>query len=128
MTAFAALTLADGQTTPANVTFNPSSIDSDGVASYLTSDSVFDSKKKVTIKVQQPKNGSSVSRVTLRVAVPIMDTVDTSKKVGECLATVNAVIPKVSSEQQRKDIRAFVANLLDHAAVTAAFVNVESIY
>lgn len=126
MSAFAALTLQNNAA--ANVVFNPQSIDSDGVATYLTSDAIFDSKKKVTMSVALPKGGSSVARIKQRVMIPIMDTVDTNKKVAEAYVTIEAVIPKLASETARLDLRKLADTLLANAVSTAAYQSLEAIY
>lgn len=126
MTAFAALTLQNNAA--ANVTFNPQSIDSSGVATWFTSDSVFDAKKKVTMSVSTPKGNGTVSRIKQRVMVPIMDTVDTTKKIGEAYVNIEAVIPKVTSDIIRLDLRKYADTLLTNAVSTAAFQNLEAIY
>lgn len=126
MTAFAALVLADR--TPANVTFNPAGQSPDGVARFMTNDSVFDAKRVVTMQVSLPKNGSPVARVKQRVTVPIMDAVDTTKKLGEAYINIETVFPKNCSEAVRLDLKAFGQNLLANAVSTAAFQNLEAIY
>lgn len=125
MPAFAVMTLQDQ--TPANVTFNPQSIEAN-VARWIDAQSVFDAKKSVTHSVSAPKGGSAVSRVRQRVTVPIMDAVDTTKKIGEIIVNVDAVIPKVSSEAQRLLALALVKTLLAHANTTAAYQSIEGVY
>lgn len=126
MTAFASLTIADSAA--ANVVFTPQSIDSNGVARWLDANSIFDAKRTVTMQVSLAKNGSSVNRIKQKVVVPIMDTVDTSKKVAEAIITVEAVLPKVAGQAVRLDMKAFAANMLANAVSTAAFTSLESIY
>lgn len=126
MSAFAALTLVNNAA--ANVVFNPQSLDSAGVATFLTSDSVFDAKKKVTMSVSMPKNGSSVVRIKQRIMVPIMDSVDATKKVAEAYVNIEAVLPKNTSETIRLDLRKYADTLLTNAISTAAYQNLEAIY
>lgn len=126
MSAFATLTLKNNAV--ADVVFNPQSIDSNGIAKWLTNDSVYDARKSATMLVSLPKNGSSVARIKQRVMIPIMDTVDTSKKVAEAYINIESVIPKLASETVRLDLRAAGKTLLENAVSTAAFTNLESIY
>lgn len=126
MSAFAVLTLANA--TPTNVAFNPQSIDSNGVATFMTNDAIFDSKKRVTMAVSLPKNGSSVSRVKQKIVIPVMDATDANKKVAEAYVTIEAVIPKLASETDRLNLKAFATNLLSNAVSTAAYQNLEAIY
>lgn len=126
MSAFASVTLQNNAA--ANVVFNPQSIDAAGVATWLTSDSVYDARKKLTMSVSLPKNGSSVVRVKQKVLVPIMDTVDANKKVAEAYVYIEAVFPKNTSETVRLDLRKHADTLLTNAVTTAAYQSLEAIY
>lgn len=126
MTAFAAVTLQNNAA--ANVVFNPQAIDPTGVAIWLTNDAIFDSKKKLTMSVTIPKGNSPVVRIKQRVMIPIMDAVDTTKKIGEAYVNIETVIPKLASETTRLDLRKFADTLLTNAVSTAAFQNLEAIY
>lgn len=125
MPAIAALVLKNNA--EANVTFAPSGL-TNGLATFLTNDSVFDAKRKLTTSVQLPKPGSSVSRIKFKVTVPIMDAVDATKKVAEMIINVDAVLPKSSSVAQRLDARNFTRDLLAHADITKMFTDLESYY
>jgi hypothetical protein len=126
MSAFATLTLQNNAAT--NVVFNPQSIDSDGVATYLSGDAILDAKKKVTMSVSLPKGGSTVARVKQKVVVPIMDTIDANKKVAEAYVTIDFVLPKLASETIRLDLRKYADTLLTNAVTTAAVQSLEAIY
>jgi hypothetical protein len=126
MSAFASLTLVDYAV--ANVVFTPTSIDNNGVAKYLSSDAIFDAKKAVTMQVTLPKAGGSVSRVKQKIVIPIMDTVDTTKKVSECIISIEAVLPKNATLAQRRDLKALAVSLAGNAITTAAYESLESIY
>lgn len=127
MSAFANMTLNNNAAVA--VVFNPQSIDSNQVATYMVSaDGILDAKRRASISVTLPKNGSVVSRVKGKIVVPVMDTVETTKKIGEVIVNIDAAIPKVASETQRLDALAFAKNLLGHANMTAAFQNLEAIY
>jgi hypothetical protein len=126
MTAFASVTLQNNAA--ANIVFTPSKIDAEGVALWYSTATVLDGRPRCSLKVVSPVGNSSVGRVTGRVAVPIMDTVDTSKKIGECLGTFEFVMPKVATETQRLDIRKMLDTLVLHAATTAAVQYLESQY
>lgn len=126
MSAFATLTLQNNAAT--NVVFNPQSIDSDGVATYLSGDAVLDAKKKVTMSVTLPRGGSAVARVKQKIVVPIMDTIDLNKKVAEAYVTIDFVLPKLASETVRLDLRKYADTLLTNAVTTAAVQSLEAIY
>lgn len=126
MSAFAALSLQNEAAVAQ--TFNPASIDSSGVAKWLGTETTLDAKKSVTMSVSLPKNGSTVVRVKQRVTIPVMDAVDTTKKVGECYANVELVMPKIASSTNRLDLRKYVDQLVTNAVTTAAVTNFEAIY
>lgn len=126
MTAFASLALLNNAA--ATVTFIPQSIDSSGVAKWITQDSVYDARKVVTMSVTLPKNGSSVARIKQKVIIPVMDTVDASKKLSDAYINIEVVLPKQCSETVRLDLRAYGDALLKHVVSTAAFQNLEAIY
>lgn len=127
MSAFATLTLQNNAA--ANVVFNPQSVDSQGVAKWMTSATSFDGKQAATLSVRLPKNGqSSVVRVQGKVVIPVMDTVDTTKKVAECVGSFEFLLPKQATETQRLDLRKQIDTFIQNAVVTAAVQNLEAIY
>lgn len=126
MTAFAALTLQNS--VPAAVIFSPVNIDSSGVAKWFSSANVLDAKSVVTLSQTLPKNGSQVARTKLRIAIPTMDTVDSTLKKGDNYVNVEFVTGKLSSSTERLDLRALLVSLLGHAAVTAALTTYEAQY
>lgn len=125
MSAFAALSLQNNAAVAQ--TFNPQSIDA-GVSVWLGTEPVLDAKKKVTMSVNLPKNGSTVSRVKQRITVPVMDTVDATKKIAEAYVDMVFVLPKQASETIRLDLRKYADQLLTNAVTTAAVQNLEAIY
>lgn len=126
MSAFANLTLVDSAA--ANVVFSPQSLDSAGVAKWLTSDSIYDAKKATTMSVTLPKPGGTVTRIKQKIVIPIMDSVNTSLRIAEASIFIEAVIPKTASQTQRLDLRKHASTLLDNAVSTAAFTSLEAIY
>lgn len=126
MSALAALSLQNNAAVAQ--TFTPAGIDSSGVARWHGSETILDGKKVVTMSVNLPKNGSTVVRVKQRVMIPIMDTVDTTKKIAEAYADVVLVLPKQASETNRLDLRKFAEKLLADAVTTSAVTNFEAVY
>lgn len=127
MTALASITLVDG--VPADHVFNPSSIDSAGVAHLYTVGSTgFDSREQISLLVKLPKNGGSVARVTAKVTLPIMDPAETTVKIGELIGTVEFVLPKTATFAQREMLLALVTAFMADDSVLAAVGSLESIY
>jgi len=128
MVAFASISLDDSASpTPNAVTFNPSSIDTAGVAKLYTSGSL-DERKGISLSVRLPKANGAVARVTAKVTIPVTDSESPPNKVGEVIGTAEFVIPKRASDVQRADILAFLANFLADASVVGAVTSFESIY
>jgi hypothetical protein len=126
MPAFAALTLTDSAS--ANHVLNPTAIDSSGVAKWLGAETVYDGKVSCTQSVSLPKNGSTVVRVKQRIAIPVMDAVDATKKVGEAYVNVEYVMPKQAPLATRLDLKAYLADLTGESLTTAALTSFESAY
>jgi hypothetical protein len=126
MTAFATISLLNNAAV--EQAFTPQSIDSVGVANWLDAGTTFDSKRKVSMSVSLPRNGGTVSRIKQKVTIPVMDSIDTTKKVAEAYVIIEAVIPKLASETIRLDLRAMAKDLLNDAVSTAAYQNLEAIY
>lgn len=127
MTAFASLSLLNYAAVAQS--YVPSSINSNAVASWLTStESIFDARRAASLSVTVPKNGSKVARVKLRVNVPVMDPVDTTLKVADCYCNIEFVLPKQASLTQRRDLQAYIKSFLADATTVAAVENFESIY
>jgi hypothetical protein len=139
MTAIAALTLADGQSTPVNHTFSPVNIDQSGVARWADrSGGIALGYPVVTFSNKAPTKTSRSYKVTAKVALPILEQTSASTATGiqpqptlayNLLANVEFVLPERSTLAQRKDLLAYLKNYLANAAVvTAAIENFESVY
>jgi len=127
MSAFAALTLPNNAA--ANQTFSPSGIDPKGVATWrTTSEASLDARRSATMSVTLPKNGSPVVRVKQRVTIPVMDSVDATKKIGESYANVEFVLHKQATATNRLDLRKFIEKFVADAVTTAAVTDFEGIY
>lgn len=135
MPALASITIADHSAQ--NVVFTPVSLDAQGVAKYLTSDSQYESKKSITFSFSQPKPGSPVLRGRMKVMIPITEvTTDNSgniipgslTKVGENVVTLDVVFSKKATQLQRQDLITFAKNLLATSLVTAMTDNLETVY
>lgn len=84
------------------VTYKPSSIDQNGVATWVKDGAVYDANKKLSLSVKRPTKGSQVIRVTSKLVHPVMDAVDTTLKVGDILLTFEAVFPKRATQAERE--------------------------
>lgn len=126
MSAFATLTLQNNAA--GNVVFSPSSIDSNGVATWFAPSSIYDARWKTTTSVSLPKNGSTVARVKQKIVIPVMDAIDATKKIAEGYVNIEYVFPKQMSETNRLDLRKLLDTLSTNVITTAAVQSLESIY
>ncbi len=139
MTAIAALTLADGQSTPVNHTFSPVSIDSNGVAKWADrSGGIALGFPTVSFSMRNPTQSSRSYKLTAKVVTPVLEVTSPSTASGiqpaptlayNLIATVEMVLPERSTEDQRKDLLAYLKNMLGISAlITAAVEDFETVY
>lgn len=126
MPAFSTLTLQNNAAV--NVVFTPSKIDSNGVATYYAPASTLDARPSFSLLVKQPVNGSKVARVSGKLVVPVMDPLDASIRLGECLGSFEFVFHKSATETQRLDTRKLLDTSIQNAIATAAVQYLESVY
>lgn len=129
MPAIAALTVNDGQASPAAHTFNPVTTNGSmakwadrapGIPSgYLT----------ISHEVLGPAGARTTNRIQLGYYMPTLGTVNgVSTVVRYSSAQVTLNIHPEATLQERKDLLAYVANSLGIAAVKNSVENVEPFY
>jgi hypothetical protein len=140
MTAIAALTIADGQGTPANHTFSPDNIDPNGVARWVDrSGGIAIGMPSITESIKRPsKKGSRSYRVVTKVTVPVLEQTSPSTATGIQPAPTKAfdlifngefVLPERSTLAQRNDLLAYVKNFFANVnVIPPAIQNFESVY
>lgn len=135
MAAFANLVLADGQTTPVNKTFTPTGLvptpkwqdKTGGIAIGMP---------EVTMKDSMSNSVDGSYKLRAEVKLPVLEVISgadggytPSPKVAyTCWGIVEFTFPKRSVLQNRKDVQAFVKNLLANAVMTTAVENFELPY
>lgn len=138
MTAIAALTLNDGLATPVAHTFAPVNIDALGVAKWADRvGGIALGYPVVTQSLRSPTKGSRSYRLTTKVVVPTLELTSPSTGTGiqpaptkayDLMCSCEFVLPERSTLQERKNLLAYVKNVLAHAVVTAAVQDFESVY
>lgn len=128
MPAIAAFAVAtDGSS--GSISFTPIGQDSKGVWTYLSpDDSVYDARQKVTQSFRLPNQKSKVARAQVKLSMPIMDSVDPTKKSGEIFANLEVVIPKFADAATRTQFLYELKGLLYTSVVSSALVEMESMY
>lgn len=126
MPQIATITIADGQTTPANHNFTPDGIAADGTTTYLDKGhGTALAFWKIWTRLRSPippsksnPKGSPVYRHVTRVTVPKVATVNgVETKVGENYANVEFVTLESATEAERSDLFALTLNALQHPQV-----------
>lgn len=123
MSQMANITLADGQTTPVNHTFQVVTAQNGDIpagwrdaASYSTVVGQY----KASLLV---KRNSTSDKVSIRIYLPGMSTDGTQTKLHTTLASMDFVMPDTADLQQRKDVLAFAKNILAQAITQDAVHN-----
>lgn len=137
MPAFANVVLNDGQATPVAHTFGPNVLNNE-LASYQDRSSGISLGYPVlTVTASDPKSPNGVSKVRMKVVVPILETATGTSTGGFAPAPTKAYdltydgtffLPARATLAQRKDIRAYAQNLLANAITTALVETQEKVY
>lgn len=139
MTAFASITINDGQATPVAHTFTARRI-SDGIAKWQDiSGGIALGFPTLTASLREPVKGSKIPtyRAEINLSVPKMETVNASTyngitpaptKAYEVVAKLTLLIPERSVSQDRKDIRAYMANALAQLDLKALIEDLNFVY
>lgn len=138
MTAIAALTLADGQATPVSHTFGVVGINASNVARWADrSGGIQVGYPTVSLLVKEPIKGNPNYKVSAKVTLPVLEQTSASTATGiqpaptkayELTSTMDFTLPARSTLQNRKDLFAYVKNLMANAIMTAAIENYEPQY
>ena len=138
MPAIAAISLNDGRATPVAHSFAPVNIDATGVAKLADrSSGIALGFPVLSLSLRNPTQGNRNYKLVARVVVPTLEVTSPSTATGiqpaptkayDVLANLEFVIPERAALQERKDIQAYIKNLLSHATFTSMIENLETIY
>lgn len=139
MTAFATITLNDGQTTPVAHTFTARRIDA-GIAKWQDiSGGIAVGFPTVTASLREPLKGqrASMYKVTMKFVVPVLEVVSNSTYSGitpaptkayDVVANLELLLPERATNADRKNLRAYVANALAQADLKAMIEDLNMVY
>lgn len=129
MPAIAALTINDGATTPVAHTFSPVTTNGSKAVFADRSSTTLKGNRVITDEVRTPANGTGAYRRITGFSFPTEAVVDGSTVVAR-LGSAQVVFnfAQDSTEQERKDQLAYVANWLANASVKTAIPNNEAFY
>lgn len=129
MPALATLTINDGQASPAAHSFVAKG--TDGALSRFQELSAGTPAGFFTLSHEyvSPTNATAAHRIKLGLNVPVMATVDgVPTVVRNSSAQVIFNLSQYSSDQERKDLIAYVTNALSNATVKSTVVNLEAFW
>lgn len=132
MGTLSAITIANGEGTPVNYTFNPLYA-SPGRTTYVNRDS---ETSAGSMKIDLAFSASSRTRNTDRVKVAFSMPIEEETEVGSGVYRVvdtarfngDWVLPSSLTAANRADLEAFVANLVTHAVVDACIADLDPPY
>lgn len=131
MSVQAAITINDGQTTPVAKTFSARGTQL-GLASYRdVSSGVAIGQPVITISNRETGGSNGAYRVEARITIPVLEAISgdaggytaVPKVAYNMFGKVEMIAPNRCSLQNRKDLKAFVANLMAHAVISETFVD-----
>lgn len=131
MSAQSSLVLNDGQATPVAKTFSARGADMQLAVWKDITSGISIGFPTITISNKERTGSNGTYRVEARFALPVLEVISgdvggytPSPKVAYTMfGKVELVSPNRATVQNRKDLRAFVANLMGHATMTETFVD-----
>lgn len=138
MPAIAAISLNDAQATPVAHSFAPVNIDAVGVAKLADrSSGIALGFPVLSLSLRNPSASNRNYKLTARIVVPTLEVTSPSTSTGiqpaptkayDVLANLEFVMPERATLLERKNIQAYVKNLLNHVTLTSMIENLETIY
>lgn len=137
MPAFTALTINDGQTTPVVHTFAQKTLIGTEATFVDRSGGITVGYPTVVVNSMPPTKTSRLSKVRMKVVLPVLEVVNASTYNGITPAPTKAYdltfdamffLPERCTLAQRKDILAYAKNGLSNALLTSLVETQETIY
>lgn len=137
MPSFSAITLNDGLAAPVAHTFAPLTLIGNEAKFVDRSSGITVGYPMVSLVTTQPSKNSRLSKVRMKVVVPVLEVTNASTYNGITPAPTRAYdltadcvffLPERCTLAQRKDLLAFVKNLLASSVSTAVIETQETIY
>lgn len=129
------IAIQDGAATPVTHTFNPQSIDSNGVAVYKERVSgVPIGQPQLSLSVRAPAGNSATYKVSGRLTMPkVVTTTDSSGKTVTSvdyapLGTFDFVLPVKADKIDRTNMRVLLSNALKNAVVISMIDDLEGVW
>lgn len=139
MTAFANITINDGQATPVAHTFTARRIDA-GIAKWQDlSSGIAVGFPTITANLREPIKGSKnpVYKAVVKITLPVLEVVNSSTYSGitpaptkayDLVANLEVMMPERSVLADRKNIQAYIVNALNQVDIKSMFVDLNMVY
>jgi hypothetical protein len=137
MAAVASIVLANGEAVPVNHTFAPAIVTSSLSEFHDRSGGIVAGFGRISLGLRGPTQGSDAYKETIKVVVPTLEQTSPSTATGiqpaptrayDCLAVVDMVFPTRSTLAERKNLFAYLKNLLAKSESTLLVENFEMPY
>lgn len=141
MSAIANIVINDGQATPVAHTFAPAKTQADYALLEDRSAGIYIGYNKLTFSLERPNGQSKAAnrnlRLSIKIDTPKLENVTNSTISGIApaptisyrpVAELTVTLPERCSLQDRKDLQAFVKNVMSNSFVTDAFEKYELPY
>lgn len=139
MTAFANITINDGQATPVAHTFSARRIDA-GIAKWQdTSSGIAVGFPTITATLREPLKGSKnpMYKAVLKIVLPVLEVVNSSTYSGitpaptkayDLVANLEIMMPERSALIDRKNIQAYIVNALNQVDLKSLVVDLNMVH
>lgn len=136
MAAIANIILADGQATPVNHTFNPVRQEGDFSLWWDKVSGVQAGYSELTVQTNASNTESEVNRLKIGLMVPTLETASTNAsgftpgptRAYMSRANLEFIVPKRATLQERKDIYAYMAQILAATVFKNMVVDLDTPY
>lgn len=137
MPAISSIVINDAATTPVAHTFSPTKIEGNIAFYHDRVGGISVGYPAITISSVQPVKGSRNYKVRAKVVLPVLETISGTASNGFTPAPSKAydlifdgtfTLPERSTTQNRKDLFAFVKNLLANSVMTSVIESNDVIY
>lgn len=137
MAAIASISINDGQTPPVAHAFSPARHSGDLVEWHDRSAGVVAGFKKISVSTRFAGKDNAGQRIRIKIQDPTLAVTAPASGTGvqpnpvaayETLATLEFLLPTPAGVQQRKDVLAYVKNLLSNSQIVAMVENLDAPY
>lgn len=137
MSAIAAITLTDGAATPKNRVFAPTKKEGQVAIYHNRESGIVVGFDALTSQVRPADSKAKTTRLTYKLATPILEQTSPSTSTGiqpaptvayTLIGTIEFVLPERCSKQDRKNLRTMMTDLLQEAVIVEAVDDYNFVY